>query len=208
MTSNKRPPSIGARVQELREQSSMTQSKLAESMGISRETLNHWESNAREIKATQVLKLADLFNVTCDYILRGVSADNVEVHGQTGLKDEAIHQLKTIYNERSQYLMPPPVLKTDFFNYTLSNQDFMEKFPDRLIAYCNERLDDDQNAKRAGAFIRSEETDIASYLTTRLMQELAENCYKDFYKPLLERTKPKSSRKRKVAVTDTNDSKN
>jgi hypothetical protein len=84
-----------------------------------------------------------------------------------------------------QGLFPPPILKTEFLNYMLSNQNFMAKFPARLSAYCNERSEDDKTAQRTGRLEISEKTDIEGYLLSRLMQELAESCYKDFYKPYL-----------------------
>ena len=104
MASNKRQPAnIGARVQSLREQFDMTQAELAKVMKVSRETLNHWESNAREIKANQILKLAQHFNVTCDYILRGVNPENIDINKRTGLSEKAISYLEYCYKNLRGY---------------------------------------------------------------------------------------------------------
>ena len=107
MASNKRQPtSIGARVQLLREGQTpkMSQAALAKIMKVSRETINHWESNEREIKASQVLKLAEIFRVTCDYILRGVETHNVEFSAKTGLSENAITNLM-LFNAKTMHIV-------------------------------------------------------------------------------------------------------
>jgi transcriptional regulator with XRE-family HTH domain len=102
MGSNK-TESMGKRIQTLREGAGMTQSALAKATGVSRETINHWESDAREIKATQLLKLSELFKVTCDFILRGVETKNVDIHTKTGLSDKAINLLVTAKRQKEVF---------------------------------------------------------------------------------------------------------
>lgn len=53
-----------------------------------------WENNTRDLKTSYTIKLADFFNTTCDYILDGVKARNVEINRRIGLSDDAIDLLK------------------------------------------------------------------------------------------------------------------
>lgn len=52
-----------------------------------------WENGSRDLKTEHTIVLADYFNVTCDYILRGVKAENVDVNKKLGLSDKAIQSL-------------------------------------------------------------------------------------------------------------------
>ena len=208
MTRTKKALSIGERLQELRTdyQPKMSQSQLAGLMKVSRETINHWENNEREIKANQVLKLAELFGVTCDYILRGVSSENVEIynqtglveraiselHKQTGLKDEALNQLEIINNERFRGLFTKPISNIDLFNYMLSNKNFMEQFPNLLLEYFKEMLEDDDFTEQTGQHQNRKETKFAKFSLADLMEQLADECYTDFFYPIARGKKRKS----------------
>ena len=62
--------SIGARIENLRKKKGETQKELAEAVGRkSRETVNQWENNTREVKGDDIVKLAKHFGVTADYLL-------------------------------------------------------------------------------------------------------------------------------------------
>ncbi|MDL2287286.1 helix-turn-helix domain-containing protein [Eubacteriales bacterium OttesenSCG-928-G02] len=115
---------VGRRIQKLREGNNMTQAALAKEMGVSRETINHWESDTREIKATQLLKLSELFDVTCDFILRGVQTENVNIHKKTGLSEKAIELLITAKQEKDAFIKnhnPNKYYFSDVLNILLEN---------------------------------------------------------------------------------------
>lgn len=92
---------IGARIKLLRDNAEMKQEDLAKVVSLSnRESIAMWETGKREVKTEYVVKLADHFNVSCDYILRGVEAENIDVHRQLGLSEQVIETLKTYVQER------------------------------------------------------------------------------------------------------------
>ena len=68
---------IGQRIGKLRANSSLTQAELANKLSVKRETVAQWEADAREIKASYIIKLAELFNVSADYIL---AISDIEEH--------------------------------------------------------------------------------------------------------------------------------
>ena len=89
---------IGLRIKQLREEKGLTQQQLAKEMHVKRETVNQWENETRDLKTGYTISLADFFGVTCDYILRGIKAENVDINRELGLSDQAITILK-LYNE-------------------------------------------------------------------------------------------------------------
>ena len=60
---------IGQRIGKLRTDRGWTQSELANKLSVKRETVAQWEADAREIKASYIIKLATLFGVSTDYLL-------------------------------------------------------------------------------------------------------------------------------------------
>lgn len=60
---------IGSRIASLRDQRGWTQEQLASSLGISRAALSHYEKNRREPDTETLSKVADIFQVTLDYLV-------------------------------------------------------------------------------------------------------------------------------------------
>ena len=90
---------IGNRIRHLRNMHGLTQKELSEkveakNLSCSREVVNQWEGGRRDIKTAYTVALAEIFNVTCDYILRGIEAENIDVCSRTGLSQNAIELLE------------------------------------------------------------------------------------------------------------------
>jgi len=84
---------IGTRIQRLRYESKETQEELAKALGVKRQTVDQWENEKRDLKTHYTVSLANHFGVSCDYLLRGIEADNLSVNEKTGLQNEAISKL-------------------------------------------------------------------------------------------------------------------
>jgi len=88
---------IGCRLLELREQKGLTQLKAAKAIGVGkREVISQYENNKTKPNIDKLIKLADLYGVSCDYILRGVSAENLDVFKSTGMIDSSISIIRDI----------------------------------------------------------------------------------------------------------------
>lgn len=94
MESNKN--TIGGRIAALRKAAGLKQRELAEKIHVSRELVNMWENDSRQIKGDDIATLADALGTTCDYLLRGVSAQNVDISKETGLTNDSINHLKRL----------------------------------------------------------------------------------------------------------------
>lgn len=57
------------RVKQLREEKGISQAKLAQDIGVTYGAVGNWESGTREPKFETVIKIADYFGVSIDYLL-------------------------------------------------------------------------------------------------------------------------------------------
>ena len=57
------------RLEDLREERGLTQNEIAEAIGTSRTNIGRWEKGLNEPSYTFVVKLANFFNVTVDYLI-------------------------------------------------------------------------------------------------------------------------------------------
>lgn len=95
---------IGIRIKQLRDEKRISQDALSKEMFVSREVVAKWETGERDLKTEYTVKLADFFGVTCDYLLRGIAAENVDTHARLGLSDGAIQVLEK-YTTESNVLL-------------------------------------------------------------------------------------------------------
>lgn len=57
------------RIKELRQEKNISQSVLAQKIGVSQKAIDYWERGINEPKATYIVRLADFFDVSTDYLL-------------------------------------------------------------------------------------------------------------------------------------------
>lgn len=60
---------VGENIKELRKDKKMSQQALAEKIGVSQKAIDYWERGVNEPKATYIVKLADFFGVSTDFLL-------------------------------------------------------------------------------------------------------------------------------------------
>lgn len=61
---------FGEKLQTQRQRADLSQDALAERLAVSRQAVSRWERNETMPETEKVVQLADLFGVTCDYLLR------------------------------------------------------------------------------------------------------------------------------------------
>ena len=57
------------KIKELREQKGISQAELARDLDITQSTVGNWESDVRKPPASKLIKIADYFGVSTDYLL-------------------------------------------------------------------------------------------------------------------------------------------
>ena len=65
--------SLGEVLKEHRIQAQLTQEFVAESLGVSRQAVSKWENGTADPSTTNLLKLAKLYNISPDELLRSVA---------------------------------------------------------------------------------------------------------------------------------------
>lgn len=66
---------FGDRLKELREEKEMTQEELGKLLNVSRQTISGYEAGAIEPSISNLIKLADIFNISLDYLLGRTKKD-------------------------------------------------------------------------------------------------------------------------------------
>lgn len=68
--------SIGERLYELRSSAGYSQEQAAELLGISRQAVSKWESGQGKPDIDNIIRLAEIYHVTTDFILLGAESDS------------------------------------------------------------------------------------------------------------------------------------
>ncbi len=62
---------IGVKIKNARIEANLTQEQVANSLGVSRQTISNWETEKSFPDIINVVKMSDLYNVSLDYLLKG-----------------------------------------------------------------------------------------------------------------------------------------
>ena len=74
---------ISDRIQSLRKARGITQEQLADAVGVSRQAVSKWEAEQSVPDLERIVAMAEYFDVTTDYLLRGPTCElRVPVPGQ------------------------------------------------------------------------------------------------------------------------------
>lgn len=86
------------RLRELRNKNGLTQNEIATKLSVSGQTILNWENGIYEPKICQLIQLADLFNVSVDYLIERKSnekqIDNICKELETISKEEFIEFIR------------------------------------------------------------------------------------------------------------------
>ena len=115
---------LGVRIRKLRESRNMTQTELSEILGMKTyTTVSKWEKNENFPKGKDLKKLAEIFNVTSDYLL--------------GLSDTKLGKITT-QNEHSEIL-------------TIYNQ-LEEPKQEKVLSYAKDQLEEQESSNIISMF--------------------------------------------------------
>lgn len=92
---------IGNKIKKLREELGINQEDLAKRINVSASSVAMYETNKRQPNYETLTKLADLFNVSTDYLLGITTERNIEINiaqsgglDTEGLSDEELEEVK------------------------------------------------------------------------------------------------------------------
>lgn len=120
---DKRNEIFGKRLKELRSATGKNQEDIANTVGISRARYSHYENNHVEPDIDLIRKIADVFNVTTDYLLGRTNAKNIDEQMEQDMKRLEVES--PIIGNRKDQPFKKYGLRIDM-DYTKSEIDFYE----------------------------------------------------------------------------------
>ena len=102
---------INNRIGQLRLKLGLSGREFAEKLGVTRSTVNNWETGGYNVKADDIEKICNTFNVSADWLIGISDVKNPEttvqaIHDYTGLSEQAIEVLHNMNSEYRTALMP------------------------------------------------------------------------------------------------------
>lgn len=92
---------LNENIKRLRMARGLNQVEFARVMGVSKQCVSNWENDNVMPSIEMLIKIADFFNVTTDYILGRNERTYIDV---TGLSDEQISHISLIVSDISQLI--------------------------------------------------------------------------------------------------------
>ena len=80
---------LGQNIARLRAQKNLSQGDLADALEVSRQSVSKWETDASIPELDKLLRLAELFGVTLDELVKGESAQPEAARGEASDKESA-----------------------------------------------------------------------------------------------------------------------
>lgn len=91
---------LNENIKRLRLARGLNQVEFAKAMGVSKQCVSNWENDNVMPSVEMLIKIADFFNVTTDYILGRNERTYIDV---TGLSDEQISHISLIVSDMSKF---------------------------------------------------------------------------------------------------------
>lgn len=84
---------LGKQIKKLRKKNKYTQTELAKQVGVTKSTIAAYENDSRQPSYEVLIKLADIFRVSIDYILLNRSENILDAQGLTDEQTELVNIL-------------------------------------------------------------------------------------------------------------------
>lgn len=96
-------------LRDLMEQHGTTQKELADAVGVRPQTLSLYTTGETQPNVDKLLKIAEYFDVTTDYLITGTVIEDIPVREMLGLSERTVENMKLIkdgYFEDAPYMLP------------------------------------------------------------------------------------------------------
>lgn len=92
-------------LKKLRQESRKTQLELATALGLNRSTYNGYEQGFSEPNTDTLIKLADYFGCSVDYLLGHQTKSTLQIEGLTENQKKALELVKTLTDYEAGYIV-------------------------------------------------------------------------------------------------------
>ena len=155
---------FAATLRALMEKNGTTQKEIAKAVGIRPQTLSLYCTGKTQPNVDKLLKIAEFFHVTTDYLITGTVLEDIPAREMFGLSERTIENMKLVkdgYFEDSPYMLP-------LLDRLLGDKDFYESL-DR--AAQNKRTAA-HNPEQADFYEWKAAQDLQTYLLEFLSQDI------------------------------------
>ncbi len=90
---------LGKKIKELRTKSKFTQSELANLLGVTKSSVASYENDSRQLSFSVLIKIAQIFNVSTDYLLLNKPEKNISIASLNEEQTEIIKSLIKTFTE-------------------------------------------------------------------------------------------------------------
>lgn len=100
---------FAATLRDLMEKNGTTQKELADFVGVRPQTLSLYTTGETQPNVDKLLKIAEFFDVTTDFLITGTILEDIPVREMLGLSERTVENMKLIkdgYFEDSPYMLP------------------------------------------------------------------------------------------------------
>lgn len=137
---------LGRRIKELRKKRNITQQDLAEMLGVSYQAISRWENNITSPDITALPVLANIFNVTVDYLLDVNINENTQIIENIYKQswelcvNQKHKEAQELLEEKTKLFPNNYFLKNELLNiyYVLMYDNDKEIYQDKIIDLANE----------------------------------------------------------------------
>ena len=137
---------LGRRIKELRKKRNITQQDLAEMLGVSYQAISRWENSITSPDITALPVLANIFNVTVDYLLDLNINENTQIIENIYKQswelcvNQKHKEAQELLEEKTKLFPNNYFLKNELLNiyYVLMYDNDKEIYQDKIIDLANE----------------------------------------------------------------------
>ena len=95
---------LGEKLKALRIENHLRQDQVARLVNVEKSSISMYETGVRQPSYITLVRLADVFNVTTDYLLGRTNSSPVDLSGLTAAEAAMINQLVTAMTEKNKEL--------------------------------------------------------------------------------------------------------
>lgn len=125
---------FAATLRELMEQHGTTQREIAEFVGIRPQTLAQYTTGETQPNGDKLLKIAEYYNVTVDYLLTGTVIENIPVYEMLGLSENTVSNIKLV---KDGYFEETPGM-INLLDRLLADKDFYKTL-ETVLHYISDK---------------------------------------------------------------------
>lgn len=111
---------FAATLRALMEESGTTQKELADFVGVRPQTLSLYSTGETQPNCDKLLKIAEYFHVTVDYLLTGTVIENIPVYKMLGFSESTVQNIQLV---KQGYFEDTPAMLA-MLDCLLSDKDF------------------------------------------------------------------------------------